>query len=208
VTTGSPTPYFLARPDGDPPWPGVVVIMEGNGMSPWLLRICQRLAGEGYAAIAPDVFHHFGGSDPDKLPDQFMNLRSKDALDDVRQCAAELRRMGAPKVGITGFCMGGRITYEAATKADDVDAAAGFYGAQIGSMLAEPRCPLHLFFGGTDDYIPADEIAAVEQFHHGHVTVYPQAGHGFMRDGSDAYDEAAASDAWPRLLAFFGEHLR
>ena len=177
-------------------------------MSPWLLRMCQRFAAEGYAAIAPDVFHHFGGSDPDKLPDQFMNLRSEDALDDVRQCAAELRRLGAPKVGITGFCMGGRITYEAATKAGDVDAAAGFYGAQIGKMLSQPRCPLHLFYGGTDEYIPPDEIAEVEAYHGDLVTVYPGAGHGFMRDGSDAYDEVAATDAWARTLAFFAEHLR
>jgi carboxymethylenebutenolidase len=201
-------PYFLARPRSSPPWPGVVVLMEGMGVTPQLLRVCQRLAAEGYAALAPDLFHRFGGSDPAKLPDQFMALRSQDALADVRECVAELHRLGAQSVGITGFCMGGRLTYEAATSSVDVQAAAPFYGAGTGGLLGEPACPLLYFFGGTDEYITADEIAAVEARHPGQVVVYPEAGHGFMRDGSDAYDDVAATDAWQRLLDFFAEHLR
>jgi carboxymethylenebutenolidase len=208
VTTGGPTPYFLARPNADPPWPGIVVIMEGNGMSPWLLRMCQRFAGEGYCAIAPDVFHHFGGSDPDELPRQFMSLKSDDAMDDVRQCVAELHRLGVTKIGITGFCMGGRITYEAATKHTGVDAAVAFYGAQIGTMLAEPECPLLVFYGADDEYISPKEMATVAAHHGDLVTTYDGAGHGFMRDGSDAYVETAATDAWKKTMAFFDEHLR
>ncbi len=204
----SPVPFFLARPAAAPPWPGVVVLMEGNGMSPQLLRVCQRLAEAGYGAIAPDLFHRTGGSDPDKLPDQFMALRSDEAIDDVRECVAELRRRGASAIGVTGFCMGGRLTYEMAlVDALDVQAAAPFYGAGIGALLGEPRCPVLAFFGGTDEWIPRDEIAAVQAHHPDQVVVYEDAGHGFMRDGSDAYDEPAATDAWARLLAFFAEHL-
>ena len=59
-------PYFLARPSAAPPWPGVVVVMEGNGMSQQLLRVCQRFAAEGYVVEAPDLFHRFGGSDSDR----------------------------------------------------------------------------------------------------------------------------------------------
>ena len=201
-------PFFLARPAGTPPWPGVVVLMEGTGIGPQLLRVCERLAAAGYAAIAPDLFHHLGGSDPDKLPDQFMALRRDDALAAIRACVAELRRQGASGVGVTGFCMGGRLTYEAATNGVDVEAAAPFYGARIGRLLGEPGCPLLCFFGGQDEFIPADEIAAVQAHHPGQVVVYPDAGHGFMRDGSSSYDEAAATDAWQRLLTFFAKHLR
>jgi len=201
-------PYFLARPTTEPPWPGVVVCLEGYGMDQWLLRVCERLAAEGYAAIAPDMFHRFGGSDRTKGSEHFMALTTRDALADIAECVAELKRLGATKIGITGFCMGGRVTYEAATKGAEIDAAAGFYGAQISTMLAEPACPLLLLFGGTDEYIPPDEIAAVEAHHEGNVVVYLEAGHGFMRDGTESYDEAAAADAWKRLLAFFGEHLR
>jgi carboxymethylenebutenolidase len=202
-----PVPFFLARPQGDPPWPGVVVLMEGNGMSAQLLRVCERLAAAGYGAIAPDLFHRTGGSDPDKLPDQFMALRTDEAIDDVRGCIGELRRRGASSIGVTGFCMGGRLTYEMSLADLDVHAAAPFYGAGIGRLLGEPRCPVRLFFGGTDEWVPRDEIAAVEAHHPGQVVVYESAGHGFMRDGSDAYDEAAATDAWSQLLTFFGEYL-
>jgi carboxymethylenebutenolidase len=201
-------PYFLARPATEPPWPGVVVCLEGYGMDQWLLRVCERLSAEGYAAIAPDLFARFGGSNRDVGPKHFMALKTEDALADIAECVAELKRIGAAKVGVTGFCMGGRVTYEAATKGAPVDAAAGFYGAQISKLLAEPACPLLLLFGGTDEYIPPDEIAAVEAHHEGHVVVYPEAGHGFMRDGTDSYNEAAATDAWKRLLEFFAEHLR
>ena len=203
-----PVPFFLARPAEFPPGPGVVVLMEGTGISPQLLRVCERLAAEGYAALAPDLFHHLGGSNPDRLPEQFLALKSEDALADIRACVTELRQLGATSVGLTGFCMGGRLTYEAAVDDVDVAAAAPFYGARIGRLLGEARCPLLMFFGGTDEYVPTDEIEAVQAHHPGRVVVYPEAGHGFMRDGSPSYDEAAATDAWPRLLAVFAEHLR
>jgi carboxymethylenebutenolidase len=200
-------PFFFARPSADPPWPGVVVLMEGNGMSTQLLRVCERLAAAGYAAIAPDLFHRTGGSDPAKLPDQAMALRVEEAVDDVRVCIDELAQRGASSIGVTGFCMGGRLTYEMALTDLDVQAAAPFYGSGIGGLLGEPRCPLLCFFGGTDEWVPRDEVSAVEAHHPGHVVVYESVGHGFMRDGSDSYDEAAATDAWTKLLAFFGEHL-
>ena len=200
-------PYFLARPEADPPWPGIVVCMEGYGLDQWLLRVCERLAAQGYAAIAPDMYHRFGGSDRHAGPDHIRALKKEDALADIAGCIRELRSLGASKIGITGFCMGGRITYTAATQGADVDAAAGFYGAGIGSMLGEPSCPLILFYGGIDEYIPPDEIVKVEAHHHGCVHVYPDAGHAFMHEGNDP-DKAAATDAWPKLLDFFAEHLR
>jgi carboxymethylenebutenolidase len=204
-----PVPFFLARPAGTdvPSSAGIVVLMEGMGISPQLLRVCERLAGEGYLVVAPDLFHRSGGSDPAKLPDQLRSLQLDDALHDIASCADELHRLGATSVGVTGFCMGGRLTYATATSDVEVDAAAPFYGAGIGALLGTAGCPILCFFGGDDEYVPADEIAAVEAHHPDDVVVYPDAGHGFMRDGSDSYDADAAADAWARLLAFFGEHL-
>lgn len=201
-------PYFLARPSTAPPWPGVVVVHEGNGMSTQLLRVCERLAGEGYAAIAPDLFWRFGGSDPDKAADHFSSLRWTDAKADLDDAVATLRATGAARVGITGFCMGGRLTYLAATRGVDVDCAAPFYGAGIAQALGDPSCPLLAFFGGSDEWIPTADIDAVRAHHGDDVVVYPGAGHGFMRDGSDSYDEAAATDAWKRLLDFLSTNLR
>ena len=59
-------PFFTSVPAAPPPWPGIVVVMEGNGISPQLLRVCERLAAEGYATVAPDLYWRFGGSDPDQ----------------------------------------------------------------------------------------------------------------------------------------------
>jgi carboxymethylenebutenolidase len=201
-------PFFCSLPASPPPWPGVVVLMEGMGITPQLLRICERFASEGYAAVAPDLHWRKGGSNPDVADQSFRRLDPDEARADIVEVVARLRDLGAATVGITGFCMGGAYAYLAAVSGVDVDAAAPFYGAGIAQNLGEPYVPLLMFFGGNDEYISRDDIAEIEKHHPGQVIVYEQAGHGFMRDGSDAYDEEAANDAWRRLLEFFGETLR
>src|SRR4051812_42422649 len=123
-------PYFFARPAAAPPWPGVVVVPEGNGMSPQLLRVCQRLAGAGYAVAAPEIFWRLGGSDPARSLQELGTMRMRDLVQDVSDCVDVLRAAGASKVGVTGFCLGGRVSYAAATSPSvAIDAAAPFYGA-------------------------------------------------------------------------------
>jgi carboxymethylenebutenolidase len=183
--------------------------MEGNGISPQLLRVCQRLAHAGYAAIAPDLYWRSGGSDPNKAMEQMSALQREDGLADVGDAVGRLRAMGASKVGVTGFCMGGGYTYLAAISGEvDVDAAVPFYGGGIAQSLGTPTCPMLAFFGGQDEWIPRDQIASIEAHHAGNVIVYEDAQHGFMRDGSDNYNETAATDAWQRMLAFFAQHLQ
>jgi carboxymethylenebutenolidase len=203
-------PHFVApAAEGFGGRPAVVVVMEGNGMSPQLLRVCQRFAAAGYPALAPDLFHRFGGSDPDAAVREhwYGRLRPEEGLEDIAACVAELRRRGASSVGITGFCMGGTFSYGAATRGLAVDAAVPFYG-RLAEILDTPSCPLLAFFGGADPFIPRDDIARVEARHPGQVVVYEDADHGFMRDGSPSHHPAAAADAWARTLAFLGEHLR
>jgi carboxymethylenebutenolidase len=200
-----PPPYFLARPRS-PARAGVIAIMEGNGMSWQLLRVCERLAAQGYLVVAPDVFHRLADG-KGAWEEAYRSLRDEDALADMRESAAILRAQGVQKVGITGFCMGGRLTYLAAVSGVDVQAAAPFYGGGIDKLLAKPACPLLAFFGARDEYVPAAQTEAVRRQHPRDVIVYPEAGHGFMRDGSDSYHEPSASDAWKRLLAFFTTEL-
>jgi len=204
-----PVPYFLARSERAPAGhPGVVVIMEGNGMSQQLLRVCQRFAAAGYTAIAPDIFHRFGGSDADKAMAEswYTGLDLDDALGDVAESIAVLRAAGASSIGVTGFCMGGMLTYLSTTRGLDVQAAVGFYG-RIHDKLGAPACPQLHFFGGSDPFIPRAESAIVEAHHGDAITVYEDAEHGFMRDGSPSYHPEHAPVAWARMLAFFGEHL-
>jgi carboxymethylenebutenolidase len=140
--------------------------------------------------------------------EQYPVLQFDDALRDIRDVVAQLRSLGADKVGVTGFCMGGLMTYLTATSDIDVQAAVPFYGGRIAQNLGEPTCPTLLLFGGTDEYIPTEDIEAAQAHHGDQVVVYPQAGHGFFRDGSDSYDESAAADAWDRLTAHFAANLR
>jgi carboxymethylenebutenolidase len=201
-------PFFCALPASPPPWPGIVVVMEGDGMKPQLLRVCERLAAEGYAVAAPDLYWRFGGSNPEAGAEMFGQLRHDDGRADIVEVVGRLRGLGASTVGITGFCMGGGYAYLAAISGVDVDAAAPFYGAGIAQHMGDPYCPLLCFFGGHDEWISRADIATVEASHPGQVVVYEDAEHGFMRDGSPNYNEAAATDAWARLLAFFDATLR
>ena len=205
-----PVPFFLARPAaGTAGHPAIVVIMEGNGMSQQLLRVCQRFAHEGYTAIAPDIFHHFGGSDGDRAMAEgwYTKMNIDAALDDIRESIRFVRDGGATSIGITGFCMGGMFTYLAATRGLDVQAAVGFYG-RIADKLGTPACPHLHFFGGNDPYIPMADIEKARAHHPNDVIVFDDAEHGFMRDGSENYHPDHAPVAWKRTLEFFAEHLK
>jgi len=200
-------PYFLALPEGSGPWPGIVVIHEGSGISPQLLRVCQRLAAEGYAAIAPDLFFRSGGSEAADFAELKGALVPAEVLGDVTAAADTLRDLGAGRIGVTGFCMGGRYSWYTAIHGHGFEAAVGFYGSGIADEVGEPQCPTLLFFGGQDPYISRAEIERVV-LRHPDTVVYPEATHGFMRGRSDSYHENSANDAWARTLTFFGEHLR
>src|SRR5579864_6238714 len=110
-------PYFLARPTSTVT-AGVVVIHEGGGISPQLLRVCQRLAAEGYAAIAPDLFFRVGGTSAADFSTLMGSLDPAVTAADVAESAEVLRSLGAVKLGVTGFCMGGLLTYRAATSGE------------------------------------------------------------------------------------------
>jgi carboxymethylenebutenolidase len=202
-------PYFLALPAAPPPWPGVVVIHEGGGISPQLLRFGERLAAEGYAACAPDVFFRTGGPEATDFMSMIGAITPEQLRDDLATAVGHLRTAGASAIGVTGFCMGGWFTYRAALWARELDVAAavGFYGGGIARELGTPACPTLLFFGGRDEYISTSDIDAVRRHHGDTVVVYADAEHGFMRDGSANYHEQHAPDAWKRMLDFFGEHL-
>jgi carboxymethylenebutenolidase len=200
-------PYYLSLPATAPPWPGVVVIHEGNGMSQQLLRVCERFAAEGYATIAPDLFFRTGGPAAADFSVLMGAMKDDVTAADIESAAATLRALGATKLGITGFCMGGQWTWNMVTRSTTFSAGAGFYGARISSVPNEPNCPTLLFFGDSDEYVPMSEIEKVQAIH-ADTFVYEGAGHGFMRDGSDDYRETAATDAWKRTLDLFAAELR
>jgi len=228
----APCPYFLARPSA-PARAGIVVVMEGNGMGWQLLRVCERLAAEGYAVIAPDVFHRLHPEHGD-WERAFSTLRNEDALADIRSCVAVLRESGIEKVGITGFCMDGMYALLAACGCRGLSASVAYYGLlsyQHGLLHADggldparkPRqpidavadlaCPLLCCFGEDDEFVPMSDIDALRRgldraAQPAEVVVYPDCGHAFMNDTRpEAYRPETAKLAWERMLAFFRSHL-
>jgi carboxymethylenebutenolidase len=208
-------PHMLFEPEPEPEpgatRAGVIVVHEGYGITPQVIRFCERLAREGYLVVLPDFFFRNGG--PDLGDHALMGgaVTREQLRADLATAAEQLRAMGTASIGITGFCMGGSFSYRGAKEADalGIGAAVGFYGSSVADELGELQCPTLLFFGAADPWIPREAAEAVRA-HHGDavVTIYDGAGHGFMRDGSDDYLATAAEDAWARMCGHFSAHLR
>lgn len=222
-TPDGPMTGHLARPTGGGKHPAVLVIMEAFGLNAHIKRVAERIAAEGYVALAPDIYHRQPNAvvGYDQLPEAIRLMTSLTDAQIVSDIAAALALLQsdagvrADRIGITGFCMGGRISFLSACTQPAIKAAAPFYGGGIGGLLdraAKITCPLLLFFGDEDPFIPNDEVARIERTlaelgKQAEVKVYAGAPHGFFCDERDSYRAEAAADAWDKLGAFFGKHL-
>ncbi len=214
---------YVARPDGKPT-AAIIVVQEIFGVNAGIRRKADDWAALGYLAIAPDFFWRFAPRydvDPD-VPEQMQEafeIRKRfDADKGVKDVEATIRwardQLGAEsKVGIVGFCMGGRVAYLAATRTD-IDASVGYYGAGIDAALGEAHAiakPLMLHFAEQDHFIGPDARAAIHEALDGnrHVTIHEYAGvdHGFATTSGQRRDDEAAEQADARTRDFFAEHL-
>jgi carboxymethylenebutenolidase len=194
----------------------VVVIQEIFGVNHHIRAVCDRLAGEGYVAIAPAIFDRVepnfqSGYSPDEIavarkfvanPDWAAMLRDTQAAIDA------VKDVGP--VGIIGFCLGGSIAYAAATKLSGLSAAIGYYGGAVVRFADDkPKVPTQLHFGEQDHGIPLTDVDTIKAKQpEVEVYVYPGAQHGFHCDERASYDKASADIAWPRSLEFFAKHLK
>jgi len=226
---------YLAKPKGAGSCPGVVVYMEIFGVNAHIRDVTERVAREGYVALAPDVFHRTapgielgydeaGMSQGIKL---LMQIRADEAIGDAKAAVAYLKAhpaVGGKKIGAMGFCMGGHLTYLTACETD-VAAAASFYGGGIAAPQGPGGAPPTLsrtpkmkgrmlaLFGGKDAMIPPPQVDAVKaalaaRGKGDEVVVYADADHGFFCDQRPTYHEASAKDAWERVKRLFAENLR
>jgi carboxymethylenebutenolidase len=200
-------PYFVSLPQ-HPTGRGVVLAHEGLGLTTQILRFAERLAGEGFTVVAPDFFFRTGGPRDEDWWTSINEMTDDEVRDDLRRAIAALRGLGATSIGITGFCLGGRISYCGAKWAGDLglSAAVSFYG-DYATEIDELQCPAVLLFAGKDEYITSESVEVVREYHGDIVHVYPDNGHAFMRDGDPSFEPVAAADAWARLTHFFGERL-
>ncbi len=226
VTDGTMATY-LYRPDDDQPHPAVIVIQEIFGVNANVRGIAERFASEGYVAAAPDIFHRSGRlleipyTDMDKAFGLMQSVDPQGLVADINAVVRHLQ--GYPsaiqgRLGITGYCFGGRVSFLAATAIPEITVAAVYYG---GGIVAEGgpvdqasniTAPIIGLFGNDDQNPSPDDVkkldaeltrlGKVHEFHS-----YDGAGHGFMCEDRGSYREAAVKDAWDKTLRFFATHL-
>jgi len=221
-------PLYEAVPEN--PRGAVIVFQEAYGVNAYIEDVCGRLAGEGYHAVAPHLFHRTGGGvvsygDMGKAIEMIGTLSDDGMLADADAAIAHLGAAGfaMPRIGTVGFCMGGRTTFLVCARRA-IGAGVGFYGGgivtshfpQLPSLAGEAptmKAPWLGLFGDKDPSIPVADVERLRDVLHdspfdAEVVRYPDAGHGFHSDQRDSYVPEAAADGWQRCLAWFARHLR
>ncbi len=223
-----PIKAYLAEPIGGEPHPAIVVIQEIFGVNAHIRDVTERLAREGYVAIAPAIFQRsapnfeVGYSEAETKLGRLHKEQTKadELLSDLRATIAYLKSLSSVKkeaIGAIGFCFGGHVAYLAATL-PEIKATASFYGAGIATMTpgggtptisrtGEIKGTLYGFFGTQDPLIPIEQIdqieAELQQQHIAHRIFRYPAGHGFFCDRRSDYSPDAAADAWNQVKALF-----
>lgn len=233
-----PVAAYLARPDADSGrLPVVIVVSEAFGLHAHIEDIARRFARLGYLAVAPDLMSRHGDpaayTDVDTLVTQLLqHIPDAEVLSDLDATVARAVAAGGDphRIGITGYCWGGRWVWLYAAHAQ-LDAAIAWYGILDGGASGAypdddlfPRHPLDIadtlrtpvlgLYGGKDDAIPLPSIeqmrrrlaARTDQTPDAEVQVYPEAGHAFFADYRDTYAPAAAADAWQRATGWLRQH--
>lgn len=215
-------PAYVARPAGTPS-AAIIVIPEIFGVNPGIRQKCDKWAEMGYLAVAPDIFWRFAPGvelDPDvdaELQQAFGYFQQYDANDGVYDIEATIKWLrstqGVGKVGCAGYCLGGRLAYMAAARTD-IDAAVGYYGVMIDTMLDEAHAianPLMLHIPTADHFVDEKAQAAIHAALDSHpkVTLHDYAGldHGFAAEMGNRRDEAGAQLADGRTVEFLKANL-
>jgi len=222
-TPDGPIDALCSVPDGEGPWPGVVIVHDAFGYGPDKERISRKVAAAGYIAITPNMFARGGWARcVTRVFRDLLTQRGR-ALDDILAARDHLLAMpqASGTVGIAGFCMGGQFALVMSPKG--FGSSAPFYGTPLPRNLRETldgACPIVASFGGRDPIGrgAADKLQKIvdELDIPADIKTYPGAGHSFanqlpaqplIRVGGFGYNAAAEEDAWSRVFAFFREHL-
>jgi carboxymethylenebutenolidase len=211
---------YLARPkDAAGPLPGILLIQEFWGLNDNLRAMARRLAGEGYLALAVDLYEGGLATDSKRAVELMQAAMAKPErlMANLRQAHAYLvNAEHARGIGVVGWCFGGGWSLETALAlSGDIRAAVVYYGRTKSDPkeLAALKAPLLGFFGGKDHGIPVTGVREMETAlqklgKEATIVVYPEADHAFANPSGQHYDAAAAADAWTKTVAFFARHLK
>ena len=223
-------PAYRAMPASGGPFPTILVVQEIFGVHEHIKDICRRLAKIGYLAVAPEMYARQG--DVSKLTD-FQEIISKvvskvpdkQVMDDLDAAVAWAKKSGkgnTDKLGVTGFCWGGRIVWLYAAHNPNLKAGVAWYGRLVGQASdLTPKHPLELaaslkapvlgLYGGADQGIPNDTVekmqaALKEAKQPSEIVLYPDTPHGFHADYRPSYRAKEAADGWKRAVDWFKKH--
>lgn len=225
VATGT-IPAYRAMPASGSNFPVVLVVQEIFGVHAHIQDVCRRFAKLGYLAIAPELFFRQGSVANLRGIDQILPLVAKvpdtQVLSDLDATVTWVKQSGkgnTGKLGITGFCWGGRITWLYAAHNKNVKAGVAWYGRLVGNRNPlQPNYPVDLapmlkvpvlgLYGGSDQGIPQDTVTqmltALKSSSSGsEIKVYPDTPHAFFADYRESYRQAAAEDGWKKLQDWF-----
>ena len=226
---GFQMPAYRSAPAGKSNLPVVLVVSEIFGVHEYIADVTRRLAHQGYLAIAPELMVRQGdpgsyGEIGKLITEVVSKVPDAQVMNDLDACVAWAAKNGGDtrKLGITGFCWGGRITWLYAAHNPALKAGVAWYGRLLGQSAAvTPRQPIDLaasmhapvlgLYGGADSGIPVDNIETMKNaLRQGSAPaqasafqVYPDAPHAFHADYRPSYRQAAAQDGWSRMLAWF-----
>lgn len=211
---------YFARPEHSAgPLPGLIVIHEWWGLNDNVRKMTERLAGEGYAAMAVDLYEGEVAEDPDRA--RQLAVASKDRVPEIQQNLSQARdylarEVGAPKIGTIGWCFGGGWSLVTAELLGDrIHATVIYYGRLTSDpqRLVRVEAPILGIFGSEDRGIPVSSVrefeAALNALDHPvEIRVYEGADHAFANPSGTRYNAEAAADAWEKTRAFLQKHLR
>jgi len=222
-------PAYVCRPAGAGSHAAVIVVMEAFGLNAHIKDVAERIAREGYVTIAPDLFYRFGSPivPYEDVPRALGYIQKFDDAVLMAELGVVIQHLkGRPEVrsdriGITGFCVGGRIAFLTACRHPAaIKVAVPFYGGGIAAdtptapinLADRIQCPILCFFGETDKTIPMDQARRVDETlkrlkKTAEVKVYKGAGHGFFCNDRASYDAGAAQNAWDIMRQWLTKYL-
>jgi carboxymethylenebutenolidase len=229
VPVGTETiPAYRAVPRSGRNRPLILVVQEIFGVHEHIKDVCRRLAKLGYCAIAPELYHRQGDVSKLERLDDIRKIVAKVAdkgvladLDAVVKWAKDAAVGDGSRLGITGFCWGGRIVWLYAAHNPNVKAGVAWYGRLVGEITVNtPAHPIDVarritgsvlgLYGGEDAGIPVSTVeemrAALGEGSRSEIHVYPGTPHAFFADYRSSYRKEAAEDGWQRCLGWFKSH--
>ncbi|PYM51436.1 MAG: dienelactone hydrolase family protein [Candidatus Rokuibacteriota bacterium] len=222
-------PAYVCRPATGGPYPAVIVVMEAFGLNAHIKAVAERVAREGYVTIAPDFFYRFGSpivpyEDVSRAMGYIQRLDDAALMAEmgvVIQHLKSLAEVRGDRIGLMGFCVGGRIAFLTACRHPAaVKVAIAFYGGGIAADTptaplhdaARIQCPVLCLFGEADRMIPMDQVRRLEDTLRRlkktfEVKVYAGAGHGFFCDDRPSFHTDAAAGAWNLTSLWLSKYL-